>query len=154
MEWDSNPRLRRDQCLKLAPWTARPSNHDPLAAGFQSPYRSSRNCHPYRSPPPNPHRSPGDISGGSFQRLKKKFPEALKNFFQCSRQNAPLGVIGFFLNFSPVFKKTPQNPKFLKKAKNTPSPLAEVQIIRPSMITSIQCRRNVGRVSFLKAVSE
>ena len=26
MEWDSNPRLRRDWCLKPAPWTARPSN--------------------------------------------------------------------------------------------------------------------------------
>ena len=35
LEWDSNPRLRRDQCLKLAPWTARPSNLAPLAAGFE-----------------------------------------------------------------------------------------------------------------------
>ena len=26
MEWDSNPRLLRDWCLKPAPWTARPSN--------------------------------------------------------------------------------------------------------------------------------
>ena len=35
LEWDSNPCLRRDQCLKLAPWTARPSNLSSLAAGFE-----------------------------------------------------------------------------------------------------------------------
>ena len=36
MEWDSNPRLRRDWCLKPAPWTARPSNQcrpPPMRAG-------------------------------------------------------------------------------------------------------------------------
>ena len=40
MEWDSNPRLRRDWCLKPAPWTARPSN-------------------PCRPPPPRARRAMG-----------------------------------------------------------------------------------------------
>ena len=32
LEWDSNPRLLRDWCLKPAPWTARPSNRCQRAA--------------------------------------------------------------------------------------------------------------------------